>query len=117
MYNGHITPHLESLPEKYQYRLCFGLEAVAPAEVIEPTLRIIVQQANINLRKYELDLLEGVRQKAFAKMVTYKCRIAVYFDRMVKPQECFSGRTSTRQDRSQVGKTVQSYQRSETEDI
>ncbi|XP_022851454.1 uncharacterized protein LOC111373186 [Olea europaea var. sylvestris] len=80
----HTTPR-ESTGET-PFKLAFGMEAVVPVEILSETGRMKVKQPDDAATRGELDLLEGVRDKAAIRMMAYKRREAEYFNRRVKPR-------------------------------
>ncbi|XP_022846206.1 uncharacterized protein LOC111368947 [Olea europaea var. sylvestris] len=80
----HTTPR-ESTGET-PFKLAFGMEAVIPVEILSETGRMKVKQHDEAATRGELDLLEGIRDKAAIRMMAYKRRAAEYFNRKVKPR-------------------------------
>ncbi|KAL2526503.1 Uncharacterized protein Adt_11557 [Abeliophyllum distichum] len=69
---------------KTPFKLSYGMEVVVPVLVVNPTLRMKVEQTSDDSTRVEIDLLEEVREKVTIKILSYKCKAAKYFDRWVK---------------------------------
>ncbi|XP_021867331.2 uncharacterized protein [Spinacia oleracea] len=85
---GNRTTVKEATGES-PFRLCFGSEAVIPAEVGLPTFRIQHYEENKNgkLLKQELDLLPEIGLRAEIRSAAYKQRISNAYNKRVKHRQ------------------------------
>lgn len=67
------------------YAMVYGSEAMLPLEVQEVTARVSAfdPDGNDELRKRELDLVDGRRQQAFVKMQNYRAQVAKRYNQGV----------------------------------
>ncbi|XP_056685805.1 uncharacterized protein [Spinacia oleracea] len=82
---GNRTTVKEATGES-PFKLCFGSEAVIPAEVALPTFRIqhYEEQGNDSLLRHQLDFLPEVRLQAEIKSAAYKNRMSRAYNKRVK---------------------------------
>ncbi|XP_075091679.1 uncharacterized protein LOC142171871 [Nicotiana tabacum] len=79
------------------YLLVYGTEAVIPAEVEIPSLRIILEAELIDaewvqIRYEQLALIDGKRMSAVCHVQLYQNRMARAFDKRVRPRQFTSGK-------------------------
>ena len=65
------------------FLLTYGLEAVVPTELAQPTYRVLNYNdaRNTEALREELDLIEEKKDKAYLKMDAYKQRVSQYFNK------------------------------------
>ena len=72
------------------YSLVYGMEAVTPLELVEPSLRMTLydEVANRDTRALELEFIDETRGGARVRVMEYQRRIKKAFDKHVTPR-CF----------------------------
>ncbi|XP_021853697.2 uncharacterized protein [Spinacia oleracea] len=82
---GNRTTIKEATGES-PFKLCFGSEAVIPAEVALPTFRIqhYVEENNDILLRHQLDFLPEIRLKASIRSAAYKNRMSRAYNKRVR---------------------------------
>ena len=82
---------IEQLPEKQHtsYSLVYGMEAITPLELIEPSLRVTTYSDvhNSDTINVELELITEKRERARVRMSEYQRRVKCAFDKHVAPRE------------------------------
>ena len=75
------------------YSLVFGMEAVTPLELIEPSLRVSTYSSDVNAeeRNTDLELITELRDKARVRVMEYQRRVKKAFDRHVAPRHFEAG--------------------------
>jgi hypothetical protein len=75
------------------YSLVFGMEAVTPLELIEPSLRVSTYSSEVNAeeRNTDLELITELRDKARVRVMEYQRRVKRAFDRHVAPRHFQAG--------------------------
>jgi len=75
------------------YSLVYGMEAVTPIELIQPSLRIMSygEGDNDEARANELEFITEARERARVRTVEYQKRIKRAFDRKVVPRDYHPG--------------------------
>ncbi|RDY07196.1 Tf2-8, partial [Mucuna pruriens] len=98
LWSYHTTPH--SATNETPFRLTFGIEAVIPVEIGEPSLRteLFEPEANEGELTANLDMVQEVREAAHIREFAIKARIAKLYNRKViprnfKPQDLVLRRT------------------------
>ncbi|KAL0456345.1 UNVERIFIED_CONTAM: hypothetical protein Slati_0973700 [Sesamum latifolium] len=71
------------------FNLCYGTEAVAPAEVGELSWRVKHYDSKTNAQgiRMNLDLVEEAREKAAVQVAMYKARMAKAYNARVRPRD------------------------------
>lgn len=66
----------------------FGMEAVILMEISLPTMRVqnFEESSNSEWQRADLDLLEGIRLQAYLRMVSYRQKVARYYNSRVNPK-------------------------------
>ncbi|KAJ9542345.1 hypothetical protein OSB04_028851, partial [Centaurea solstitialis] len=79
---NHTTPRTST--GQTPFSLVYGCEAVLPIEYRLPIARQRTMEQNVIDLYYDLDALEGLRDKTFQKMASQKAMIERYFNKKVK---------------------------------
>ncbi|KAL2541752.1 Uncharacterized protein Adt_02730 [Abeliophyllum distichum] len=82
MYFGKITPPLGASGRNTVQTIFWN--GSNNVEVVNPTLRMQIEQTDNNITRVEINLLEKVRERAAIKTMAYKRKAAKYFDHRVK---------------------------------
>jgi hypothetical protein len=70
------------------YSLVYGMEAVTPLELVEPSMRMATYnpQDNQEARSLEMDLVDEAREQTRVRVLEYQRRIKKAFDKRVAPR-------------------------------
>ncbi|RDY13735.1 hypothetical protein CR513_01291, partial [Mucuna pruriens] len=86
LWSYHTTPHSET--NETPFRLTFGIEAVIPVEIGEPSLRteLFEPSANEGELRANLDMIQEVREAAHIREFAIKSRVAKLYNQKVIPR-------------------------------
>ncbi|RDX65933.1 Retrovirus-related Pol polyprotein from transposon 17.6, partial [Mucuna pruriens] len=87
LWSYHTTPH--SSTNETPFRLVFGIEAVIPVEIGEPSARteFFEPEANETELRANLDMVQEVREAAHIREFAIKARVAKLYNQRVIPRK------------------------------